>query len=210
MGGRGNSSYNWTMKVRVEMLFLPNSYLPTGFFLTGRRTDRGRCEQGNKSTVLQIHPTTTTTTPTPRRVHLDKGEQEYANNRGAKRTWRTEGQRGLRDLTADKEREENRLQEITQQAREEKEGSWRSGRRGVEDSKYNRAAKRTWRTEGQRGLRDLTADKEREENHLQEITQQAREEKEESWRSGRRGVEDSKSGNEGEKTDVTGNQRTGG
>ncbi|KAL2546950.1 hypothetical protein Fot_16183 [Forsythia ovata] len=114
----------------------------------------------------------------------------------AKRTWRTEGQCGLRDLTADKEREENRLQEITQQVREEKEGSWRSGRRGVEDSKYNRAAKRTWRTKGKRGLRDLTADKEMEENRLQEITQQAREEKEGSWRSGRHGLEESKSGNE--------------
>ncbi|KAL2529562.1 hypothetical protein Fot_22163 [Forsythia ovata] len=39
-------------------------------------------------------------------VEMKEGEQEYANNKALKGRWGVEGQRGLRDFTAGKERKE--------------------------------------------------------------------------------------------------------
>ncbi|KAL2497148.1 Uncharacterized protein Adt_22698 [Abeliophyllum distichum] len=68
-------------------------------------------------------------------VERKEGEQEYAHNNVVKGRWGLEVSVDNGISPSGRKGKNNSVQKITQQAREENEGRWRSGRRGVEDFK---------------------------------------------------------------------------
>ncbi|KAL2528024.1 Uncharacterized protein Fot_20625 [Forsythia ovata] len=107
-------------EAKICNLFLANCYLLTGTFSRGRREIRGgeegRKENKNTRTIRQ---------------QREGGELKVSVGYGIS----LPGRKG----------KNNRVQEITQQAREEKEGSWRSGRRGVEGFNLEMKEARSYR-----------------------------------------------------------------